>query len=59
MSAVGIERRKAHDGERPGGNQKRTVDGLLQNSVFFLPGDQSAGSHPLFCVWKLIGANHC
>lgn len=41
MSAVAIERRKAHDGERQGRNQKRNVDGLLESSMFCLPGEIS------------------
>lgn len=41
MSTVGVERRKAHEGEGWDGNQKRNVDGLLESSVFCLPGEMS------------------
>lgn len=41
MSVVGVERRKAHNEERQDGNQKRNVDGLLESSVFCLPGEIS------------------
>lgn len=42
MSVVGVERRKAHSGERDRmETQKRNVDGLLESSVFCLPGEIS------------------
>lgn len=41
MSTVGVERRKAHDGDRWDGNQKRNVDGLSESSVFCRPGEVS------------------
>lgn len=39
VGAAGTERRRALGGKRRAGNQKRDMDGLLESSVFCLPGE--------------------